>query len=75
MNVRGAGHDERPVGDTIEGHPGRHACVCRHACAGANLIDYLKHGHPLEEFLDDFPTVRKEQAEAALDIAKQALVS
>ena len=39
------------------------------------LIDYLKHGHSLDEFLDDFPTVRREQAEAALDIAKVALVS
>ena len=27
------------------------------------LIDYLKHGHSLDEFLDDFPTVRREQAE------------
>ena len=39
------------------------------------LIDYLKHGHALDEFLADFPTVRKEQAEAALDIAKAALTS
>ena len=27
-----------------------------------SLIDYLAGGHPLEEFLDDFPTVRREQA-------------
>ena len=27
------------------------------------LIDYLKHGHSLDEFLSDFPTVRREQAE------------
>jgi len=33
------------------------------------LIDYLKHGHSLEEFLDDFPTVRREQAEALLKTA------
>jgi uncharacterized protein (DUF433 family) len=39
------------------------------------LIDYLKRGHTLDEFLNDFPTVHKEQAEAALDIAKVALVS
>lgn len=26
------------------------------------LFDYLEHGHPLDEFLDDFPTVEKEQA-------------
>ncbi len=39
------------------------------------LFDYLKHGHSLEEFLDDFPTVRKEQAEGVLEIATAALVS
>jgi uncharacterized protein (DUF433 family) len=27
-----------------------------------SLIDYLAGGHSLEEFLDDFPTVRREQA-------------
>jgi uncharacterized protein (DUF433 family) len=26
------------------------------------LIDYLAGGHPLDEFLDDFPTVSREQA-------------
>jgi uncharacterized protein (DUF433 family) len=31
-----------------------------------NLIDYLEHGRSLEEFLEDFPTVRREQAIAAL---------
>jgi len=40
-----------------------------------SLFDYLKHGHSLDEFLDDFPTVTKEQAEAALEIAKLALAS
>jgi uncharacterized protein (DUF433 family) len=34
------------------------------------LIDYLKHGHALEEFLDDFPTVPREQAQAFLDRAE-----
>jgi uncharacterized protein (DUF433 family) len=27
-----------------------------------NLFDYLKGGHPLDEFLEDFPSVKKEQA-------------
>ena len=27
-----------------------------------SLLDYLAGGHPLGEFLDDFPTVRREQA-------------
>jgi uncharacterized protein (DUF433 family) len=26
------------------------------------IIDYLAGGHPLEDFLDDFPTVTREQA-------------
>jgi hypothetical protein len=38
------------------------------------VIDYMKHGHSLDEFLDDFPTVTREQALAALEIAKQALL-
>ena len=31
-----------------------------------NLIDYLERGHTLDEFLDDFPSVAREQAIAAL---------
>jgi uncharacterized protein (DUF433 family) len=40
-----------------------------------NLIDYLEAGDSLEEFLDDFPSVTREQAVAALELAKEALVS
>jgi uncharacterized protein (DUF433 family) len=39
------------------------------------LIDYLEAGHPLDEFLDDFPSVTCEQAVAALEQAKEILVS
>ena len=39
------------------------------------LIDYLEAGHPLDEFLDDFPSVTREQAVGALEKAKQILVS
>lgn len=38
-----------------------------------NLIDYLEAGDSLEEFLDDFPSVTREQAVAALELAKEAL--
>jgi uncharacterized protein (DUF433 family) len=31
-----------------------------------NLIDYLEGGHTLDEFLDEFPSVTREQAVAAL---------
>lgn len=39
------------------------------------LFDYLEHGHPLDEFLDDFPTVQREQAIAALEEARQLLMA
>lgn len=39
------------------------------------LLDYLKAGEPLGEFLDDFPTVTREQAVAVLQFAMQSLVS
>ena len=38
------------------------------------LIDYLERGRPLAEFLDDFPSVSHEQAVAALELARAALV-
>ena len=37
------------------------------------IIDYLAGGHPLEEFLEDFPTVRREQALELLERVKQML--
>jgi uncharacterized protein (DUF433 family) len=36
-----------------------------------NLIDYLSAGDPLEEFLDDFPGVSREQAVASLTLAQR----
>ena len=39
------------------------------------LLDYLEAGQPLSEFLEDFPTVSKEQAIAALEQAKEALLA
>jgi uncharacterized protein (DUF433 family) len=39
------------------------------------LIDYLEAGQPLSEFLEDFPTVSREQAVAALEEAKEALLT
>ena len=37
------------------------------------MIDYLAGGHPLDEFLDDFPTVRREQALELLERIKGLL--
>jgi uncharacterized protein (DUF433 family) len=39
------------------------------------LMDYLAGGHSLDEFLDDFPTVSREQVIAALEEAKQLLIA
>ena len=38
------------------------------------LLDYLEGGHTLDEFLDDFPTVSREAAISALEVAKSLLV-
>ena len=40
-----------------------------------NLIDCLEAGDSLDEFLNSFPTVTREQAVAALEIAREALES
>ena len=37
------------------------------------LFDHLEAGVPLDEFLDDFPSVTKEQAVALLEIANKLL--
>ena len=40
-----------------------------------SLFDYLEAGDTLEEFLRQFPSVKREQAIAALDLALDALVA
>lgn len=32
-----------------------------------NLFDYLKGGHTVDDFIEDFPSVKREQAMALLD--------
>ena len=39
-----------------------------------NLTDYLEAGDSLDEFLDDFPSVSREQAIAVLHLAFQPLI-
>jgi uncharacterized protein (DUF433 family) len=38
-----------------------------------NLIDYLAAGDTLDQFLEQFPSVTREQAVAALALAREAL--
>jgi uncharacterized protein (DUF433 family) len=39
------------------------------------LWDYLEAGDPLDDFLSDFPSVTRQQAVAALELAGQMLVA
>jgi uncharacterized protein (DUF433 family) len=39
------------------------------------LLDYLEAGERLDEFLDHFPSVTREQAIAALELAKEMLTT
>lgn len=40
-----------------------------------NLLDYLAAGDSLDQFLDDFPSVTRDQAVAALEIARDLLTA
>jgi len=40
-----------------------------------NLIDYIERGHSLDEFLDEFPSVSREQAVGALEAAHEAMTA
>jgi uncharacterized protein (DUF433 family) len=40
-----------------------------------NLIDYLEGGHDIQEFLDDFPSVMKQQVIQVLEAAKSELLA
>ncbi len=39
-----------------------------------NLFDYLEAGDSIDEFLEQFPSVTREQAVAALELAREAVV-
>ena len=39
------------------------------------LFDYLEGSESLEEFLQQFPSVRRDQAVAALDMARDSLLA
>ena len=40
-----------------------------------NLVDCLAAGDTLDQFLDDFPSVSREQAVAALELARDLLIA
>jgi uncharacterized protein (DUF433 family) len=41
----------------------------------AHLFEYLESGETLDEFVDQFPTVSREQVLAALELSKESLLS
>jgi uncharacterized protein (DUF433 family) len=40
-----------------------------------SLFDYLEGGDTLDEFLTEFPSVRREQAVAALELARDTVLA
>ncbi|MGI9064910.1 MAG: DUF433 domain-containing protein [Pyrinomonadaceae bacterium] len=41
----------------------------------AHLFDYLEGGETIDEFLDQFPSVTREHALAALELSKESLLA
>jgi hypothetical protein len=48
----------------------RNAVFCWYPRSVKNLIDYLKGGHSLAEFLGEFPTIAREMAVQAIEEAR-----
>jgi uncharacterized protein (DUF433 family) len=40
-----------------------------------NLLDYLEGGHTLDQFLEEFPSVTRQAAIAALEHAKELVIA
>lgn len=40
-----------------------------------SLFDYLEGGEPLDEFLRQFPSVSREQATAAIELARDSVLA
>jgi uncharacterized protein (DUF433 family) len=50
------------------------ACIPGTRVPAQTLMDYLEQGDSLSDFLADFPSVTREQAVAAIELAKQFLI-
>ena len=66
QRVEAIGHQGKPIGGREQTDQARRV---------TGQIDYLEAGDSLDEFLEDFPSVTRQQAVAALELAKQMLVS
>ena len=40
-----------------------------------NLFDYIESGNTIEKFLEEFPSVRKEQVISLMELAENILIS
>jgi uncharacterized protein (DUF433 family) len=68
---------ESPLSPFISVNPGRmHAEPCFRGSRVPiqHLFDHLRAGDPLDEFLEGFPTVSREQAIAVIDLASRGLI-
>lgn len=54
---------------------GRNSGIRRNSRAGQTVLDYLEAGESLDDFLEGFPTVSREQVIAFLEEAKDLLVA
>ena len=68
VNVRGPIQNDSEI---LSGTP----CFSGTRVPVATLLDYLKAGDRVDDFLDDFPTVKREQVVAVLEIANQAVTN
>ena len=41
----------------------------------SHLFEYLERGETIDEFLDQFPSVKREQASGALELSKESLLA
>ncbi len=51
--------------DVVSGTP----CFARTRVPVKSLFDWLANGHTIDEFLENFPSVTREQAQGVLDVA------
>lgn len=65
--------DGRVVHSDPEIHSGTHVFVGTRVPA-RTMLEYIEGGYDLDEFLDHFPSVRREQAIAFLEQATDALL-
>ncbi len=67
---------EEEVSNVISIHPDRLSgkpCFAGTRVPIQNLFDYLEGGETIEDFLDGFPGVSREQAVTVLELAQQQL--